>query len=63
MAILPLLMVAVAADITLEAFAEKADGSPGSQSPKSYDSSTDKIVCGDQLCDGSDNEGNIGRAS
>jgi len=30
--------------------AKKAEGSPGSQSPKSYGSATEKIVCGDKLC-------------
>ena len=64
LAILPLLMVAIAADISQDAFAQKADGSEGTQSPKSYGSATDRIVCGDSLCGVSGNEsGNIGRAS
>ncbi len=63
-AILPLLMVAIAADITQDAFAEKADGSPGTQSPKSYGSATSDVVCGDSLCESNGNQyGNIGRAS
>ena len=33
-----------------EADAAKADGSPGTQSPKSYGSATDDIVCGASLC-------------
>ena len=45
-----------------EADATQAEGSPGSQSPKSYGSANDDIVCGDKLCssgEGSDptNEG------
>ena len=62
LAILPLLMVAIAADITGDVFAQKAEGSDGTHSPKSYGSNTDKIVCGDQLCGMSENEANIGRA-
>ncbi len=33
-----------------EADAEKAKGSPGQVSPKSYGSATSDIVCGDKLC-------------
>ncbi len=33
-----------------EADAEKAEGSPGQVSPKSYGSATSDIVCGDKLC-------------
>ncbi len=33
-----------------EADAAKAEGSPGTQSQKSYGSATDDIVCGDRLC-------------
>ena len=63
-AILPLLMVAITADITQDAFAEKADGSPGTQSPKSYGSATDNVVCGDDLCEANGNPyGNIGKAN
>ena len=62
LAILPLLMVAIAADISQDVFAQKADGSPGAQSPKSYGSATNNIVCGDSLCGTSENEsGNISR--
>jgi len=64
LAILPLVMVALSPDLISEADAQKAEGSEGSQSPKSYGSATDKIVCGDQLCDanGKTEPGNIGRA-
>ena len=64
LAILPLAMVALAPDFIAEADAQKAEGSPGSQPPKSYGSATDKIVCGDRLCDtkGESEPGNIGRA-
>ena len=65
LAILPLAMVALSPDLMVEASAQEAEGSPGSVSPKSYGSATDKIVCGDQLCsasEGSPNPGNIGRA-
>ena len=62
-AILPLLMVVIAAYITQDAFAEKADGSPSTQSPKSYDSATDNVVCGDDLCEANGNQyENIGKA-
>ncbi len=64
LAILPLAMVALAPDLVLDASAQKAEGSAGTQSPKSYGSATDKVVCGDQLCgaEGSSEAGNIGRA-
>ncbi len=63
LAILPLLMVAIAADITQDASAQKADGSDGVVSPKSYGSATNNVVCGDSLCGVSDDQsGNIGRA-
>ena len=60
LAILPLVMVALSPDLISDVDAQKAEGSEGTQSPKSYGSATDKIVCGDQLC-GVEN-GNIGRA-
>lgn len=64
LAIIPLVMVALSPDLISEADAQKGEGSPGTQSPKSYGSATDKIVCGDQLCDanGKTEPGNIGRA-
>lgn len=65
LAILPLAMVALAPEILSEADAQKAEGSPGSQSPKSYGSATDKIVCGDRLCSSAEEgsePGNIGKA-
>ena len=63
-AILPLVMVALSPDLISDADAAKAEGSEGTQSPKSYGSATDKIVCGDQLCDANDESGpgNVGRA-
>ena len=64
LAILPLVMVALSPDIISEADAQKGEGSEGTQSPKSYGSATDKIVCGDRLCDSDSSEsGNIGRAN
>lgn len=64
LAILPLVMVALSPDLISEADAKKAEGSEGTQSPKSYGSATDKIVCGDKLCGAEENseQGNIGRA-
>ena len=47
------------------ASAEKAEGSTGTQSPKSYGSATDDIVCGASLCstpEGSEDPVNVGRA-
>ncbi len=64
-AILPLVMVALAPELVDDAFAQKAEGSTGTQSPKSYGSATDDIVCGASLCstpEGSPEPGNIGRA-
>lgn len=46
-----------------EADAKKAEGSPGSQSPKSYGSATSDIVCGDKLCETGTNPGNEGKAN
>jgi len=65
LAILPLVMVALSPDYISEADAQKAEGSSGTQSPKSYGSANDKIVCGDRLCsdtEGSSESENIGRA-
>ncbi len=64
LAILPLVMVALSPDLISDADAAKAEGSEGTQSPKSYGSATAKIVCGDQLCDanGKSEPGNVGRA-
>jgi hypothetical protein len=48
------------------ASAEKAEGSTGAQSPKSYGSATDDIVCGASLCstpEGSPEPVNVGKAS
>jgi len=50
MAILPLAMIALAPDYISEADAQKAEGSPANQSPKSYGSATSDIVCGASLC-------------
>jgi len=65
LAILPLAMVALSPDFVGEADAQKAEGSPGQVSPKSYGSATADIVCGDKLCstpEGSEDPENIGRA-
>jgi len=65
LAILPLALVAFSPDLIIEADAQKANGSPGSQSPKSYGSATDDIVCGASLCstpEGSEDPVNVGRA-
>ncbi len=65
LAMLPLLMVVLAVDYIDEAAAQPAEGSPGTQSPKSYGSATDDIVCGDRLCstpEGSEDPENVGRA-
>ncbi len=50
LAILPLVMVALSPDFISEADAQKAEGSPGQQSPKSYGSATSDVVCGASLC-------------
>ncbi len=50
LAILPLVMVALAPELVDDAFAQNAEGSPGQQSPKSYGSATEDIVCGASLC-------------
>ena len=50
LAILPLVLTAFSFGFMIEAEAVAANGSPGSQSPKSYGSANDDIVCGDKLC-------------
>ncbi len=65
-AILPLALVALAPELIDEADAQKAEGSPGHVSPKSYGSATDDIVCGGVLCStpqGEPDPINVGRAS
>ncbi len=65
MAILPLAMIALAPEFVDVAHAQKAEGSPGQLSPKSYGSSTEDIVCGASLCStpvGSADPVNVGRA-
>ena len=65
LAILPLALIAFSPDLISEADAQKAEGSPGNQSPKSYGSATDDIVCGASLCstaEGSEDPVNVGRA-
>ena len=65
LAILPLALIAFSPDLIGEADAQKAEGSTGSQSPKSYGSATDDIVCGASLCstaEGSEDPVNVGRA-
>ncbi len=64
-AILPLAMVALAPELVDDAFAQKAEGSPGQVSPKSYGSATNDIVCGASLCstsEGSQDPVNQGKA-
>ena len=66
LAILPLVAVALSPDYIGEAEAQKAEGSPGQISQKSYGSVTDDIVCGASLCstpEGSTDPVNVGRAS
>ena len=66
LAILPLVMVALSADLIDQADAQKAEGSPGQVSPKSYGSATADIVCGGVLCStpqGEPDPINVGRAS
>ncbi len=66
LAILPLALVALTPDLVIDADAQKAEGSPGQVSPKSYGSATDDIVCGGVLCStpkGSPDPINVGRAS
>ena len=48
--ILPLVLTAFSLEFMMEADAVKAEGSDGTQSPKSYGSANDDIVCGDKLC-------------
>jgi len=50
LAILPLVMVALSPDLIGEADAQKSEGSEGTQSPKSYGSATNDVVCGASLC-------------
>ena len=66
LAILPLALVALTPDLIGQADAQKAEGSPGSQAPKSYGSATADIVCGGVLCSTPEGESdpiNVGRAS
>ncbi len=65
LAILSLGMVALAPELIGDVYGQEAEGSPGQQSPKSYGSATDDIVCGASLCstpEGSKDPVNIGRA-
>lgn len=48
--ILPLVLTAFSLGFMVEVDAAKANGSDGVQSPKSYGSANDDIVCGDKLC-------------
>ncbi len=64
-AILSLGMVALAPELIDDVFAQKAEVSPGQQSPKSYGSATSDIVCGASLCstpEGEVDPVNVGRA-
>lgn len=65
LAILSLALIALTPDLIGQADAQKASGSPGQVSPKSYGSSTDDVVCGASLCstpEGSEDPVNIGTA-
>jgi len=65
LAILSLGMVALAPEVIGDVFGQKSEGSPGQQSPKSYGSATDDIVCGASLCstpEGEVDPVNVGRA-
>ncbi len=65
LAILSLGMVALAPELIGDVYGQEAEGSPGQQSPKSYGSATDDIVCGASLCstpEGSEDPVNVGRA-
>ncbi len=65
LAILPLAMIALAPEFVDVVHAQKAEGSPASQSPKSYGSATNDIVCGASLCStpvGSPDPVNVGKA-
>ncbi len=65
LAILSLGMVALAPELIGDVYGQEAEGSPGQQSPKSYGSATDDIVCGASLCstpEGSEDPINVGRA-
>ncbi len=65
LAILSLGMVALAPELIGDVYGQEAEGSQGQQSPKSYGSATDDIVCGASLCstpEGSEDPVNVGRA-
>jgi len=65
LAILPLALVAFASDFIGDVYAlQKAEGSDGYLSPKSYGSATADIVCGASLCstpEGSEDPVNVSR--
>ena len=65
LAILPLAIVALAPDLIGDAYAlQKAEGSDGYSSPKSYGSATADIVCGGTLCstpEGSEDPVNVSK--
>jgi len=66
LAILPLVLVSLSANLIDEADAQKSEGNPGHVSPKSYGSATDDIVCGGTLCstpEGEPDPINVGSAS
>ena len=63
--ILPLALVALAPELIGDVYGQKAEGSQGQQSPKSYGSATADIVCGGSLCstpEGSEDPVNVRRA-
>jgi len=65
LAILSLGMVALAPELIGDVYGQEAEGSPGQQSPKSYGSATNDIVCGASLCSTPEGEVdpiNVGKA-
>ncbi len=65
LAIMPLALIALAPELIGDVYGQEAEGSPGQQSPKSYGSATDNIVCGASLCstpEGSEDPINVGKA-
>jgi len=65
LAILSLGMIALAPELIGDVYGQEAEGSPGQQSPKSYGSATNDIVCGASLCSTPEGEVdpiNVGKA-
>ncbi len=65
LAILPLAMVSFAPELIDDAYGQKAEGNTEKQSPKSYGSASEDIVCGASLCstpEGEEDPVNVGKA-